>query len=102
MFAWYRDSKVCYLFLSDVDEAIEDISEPNSSFRGSRWFTRGWTLQELLAPRRIIVFSSGWQIIGPLTSGSKLSEVASEITSIHSAFLEGLDLCTANIAMRMS
>lgn len=102
MFAWYRDSKVCYAFLSDVDEACEDISEPTSSFRSSRWFTRGWTLQELLAPRHIIFFSSDWSIIGPLTKGSKLSEVAGEITSIHSAFLEGLDLRKANIAVRMS
>ena len=102
MFAWYRDSDVCYAFLSDVDEADEDISELNSSFRGSRWFTRGWTLQELLAPRRIIFFSSDWQVIGPLTKGSKLSQVASEITSIQTAFLEGLDLRKANVAMRMS
>ena len=102
MFAWYRDSKVCYVFLSDVDETVEDISEPNSSFRGSRWFTRGWTLQELLAPRRIIFFSSSWQVIGRLTKGSKLSEVASEITSIQPAFLGGLDLRIANIAVRMS
>ena len=105
MFAWYKDSKVCYAFLSDVDNACEDISEPKSSFRSSRWFTRGWILQELLAPRRIIFFSSGWSIIGPLTKGSKLSEVAGEITSIHSAFLEdleGFDLRKANIAVGMS
>ncbi|KAK4695010.1 hypothetical protein P7C71_g2651, partial [Lecanoromycetidae sp. Uapishka_2] len=102
MFAWYRDSKVCYVFLSDVDEAVEDISGPNSSFRGSRWFTRGWTLQELLAPGRIIFFNSSWQVIGRLRKGSRMSEVVSEITSIQPAFLEGLDLRIANIAVRMS
>lgn len=102
MFAWYRDSEVCYAFLSDVDEAVEDISAPGSSFRGSRWFTRGWTLQELLAPRHLTFFSSGWQVIGQLIKGSNLSEVVSEITSVQPAFLEGDDLRGANVAMRMS
>lgn len=41
MFRWYRDAERCYVYLSDV---------PDKSFRSSRWFTRGWTLQELLAP----------------------------------------------------
>ena len=102
MYAWYRDSQVCYAFLSDVDEAAEDISTPDSAFRTSRWFTRGWTLQELLAPRKLVFFTSGWQAIGQLTRDSKLSEVASEITSIPCGFLGGLDLRKANVAMKMS
>ena len=102
MFAWYRESKLCYAFLEDVIDATEDIAAVNSSFRHSRWFTRGWTLQELLAPRRIRFFSNSWQVIGQLDRGSKLTEVVNEITSIPSPFLEGLDLQKANIAMRMS
>ena len=102
MFAWYRDSKLCYAFLEDVIDANEDVAAAGSCFRRSRWFTRGWTLQELLAPRRIRFFSSSWQMIGQLDKGSRLIEVVSEITSIPSPFLEGLDLQMANIAMRMS
>ena len=102
MFAWYRDSKLCYAFLEDIIDAIEDIAAADSYFRRSRWFTRGWTLQELLAPRRIRFFSNNWQVIGQLEPGSKFTEVVSEITSIPSAFLEGLNLQKANVAMRMS
>lgn len=49
MFKLYRDAEVCYAFLSDVSVA-KDPHKPSSSFGMSRWFTRGWTLQELIAP----------------------------------------------------
>jgi hypothetical protein len=52
-FQWYRESVVCYAYLQDVPQGV-DIWEDDSGFRGSRWFTRGWTLQELLAPYRLI------------------------------------------------
>jgi hypothetical protein len=45
MFAWYRDSFKCYAYLADVEVADD--------FAKSKWFTRGWTLQELLAPRHV-------------------------------------------------
>ena len=47
MFRWYRDAKVCYAYLEDV--AINSHEDSMVAFRKSRWFTRGWTLQELLA-----------------------------------------------------
>jgi hypothetical protein len=56
MFRWYRDVAKCYVYLSDVltkkQGASDQLSEHTweSAFRASRWFTRGWTLQELLAP----------------------------------------------------
>lgn len=67
MYKWYQQAAVCYAYLSDVDvssngEAI--YMQDSTAFRDSRWFTRGWTLQELLAPRSIIFFDIGWRIIG--------------------------------------
>ncbi|KAJ0284865.1 hypothetical protein CBS470a_006608 [Colletotrichum nupharicola] len=62
MFAWYRDAEICYAYLSDVSEA-EDCDEAASKdallsrVSQSQWFTRGWTLQELLAPRQVLLFS---------------------------------------------
>jgi hypothetical protein len=56
MFRWYQDAVKCYVYLSDVSikkrKASDSSSECTweSAFRSSRWFTRGWTLQELLAP----------------------------------------------------
>jgi hypothetical protein len=48
MYCWYRDSAVCYAYLVDIQE-VTDLAT-------SRWFSRGWTLQELVAPRRLILF----------------------------------------------
>ncbi|KAG4431030.1 hypothetical protein IFR05_013488 [Cadophora sp. M221] len=66
MFQWYRDSQVCYAFLSDVPEGltIKKHHKKRSRFRKSRWWTRGWTLQELLAPRKVVFYDSGWGEIG--------------------------------------
>jgi len=42
MFLWYKRAEICFAYLSDVRSPVESES--------SRWFTRGWTLQELIAP----------------------------------------------------
>ncbi|KAK1851775.1 Vegetative incompatibility protein HET-E-1-like protein 3 [Colletotrichum chrysophilum] len=53
MYAWYRDSYICFAYLEDFhDENISQVSQK------TRWFTRGWTLQELLAPEEVIFFSA--------------------------------------------
>ncbi|KAI1113282.1 HET-domain-containing protein [Nemania sp. NC0429] len=57
MYAWYRDSVVCYAFLTDVDGSP-------GSFEKSRWFTRGWTLQELIAPMKVVFFDARWRVLG--------------------------------------
>jgi hypothetical protein len=59
MFNWYRNSDYCYAYLSDVQEA--DMSR---SFSESRWFKRGWTLQELVAPKEVIFYDREWSHIG--------------------------------------
>ena len=83
MFHWYRNSRVCYSYLDDVPSSDEPRSE-NSRFRKSRWFTRGWTLQELLAPLYVVFFGSDWTEIG---TKSSLQEVISDITGIDSQVL---------------
>lgn len=66
MYKWYLRAKVCYAFISDVSRQ-EDL------FGGERprWFTRGWTLQELIAPRQVVFFSRDWEKIGTRDSLSK-------------------------------
>ena len=56
MYKWYRKSEVCYAYLHDV-------SDP-SKFIESDWFSRGWTLQELIAPKRLKFFTKDWTLIG--------------------------------------
>lgn len=56
MFRWYAESDVCYAFLNDA--------EKGSTIAGCRWFTRGWTLQELIAPKRVLFYDGNWQYLG--------------------------------------
>lgn len=74
MFKWYEDSRNCYAYLTDVSKANFAIEFPRS-----RWFSRGWTLQELLAPKNVFFYDQDWCKIG-----SKLdhAELISEITRI--------------------
>ena len=59
MYAWYRQSAVCYAYLADVPLATQNtLCDSGSRFRKSRWFTRGWTLQELIAPTDTIFYSA--------------------------------------------
>lgn len=62
MFRWYRDSMICYAYLEDVSQPPSEISRDwlFDHFTKARWFTRGWTLQEMIAPRKLEFFACGW------------------------------------------
>lgn len=60
MYAWYRDATVCYAYLTDVSPG-PSLQE---QFAKSRWFTRGWTLQELIAPREVVFLTKEWTSFG--------------------------------------
>ena len=62
MFDWYRNASVCYVYLADVPSALSF-----AQFRQSAWFTRGWTLQELLAPAYLLFLDCHWCSIGSLS-----------------------------------
>lgn len=61
MFRWYKGAEICYAYLSDVPTS----SESQKLLVQSKWFTRGWTLQELVATKHLMFFSSLWSEIGP-------------------------------------
>ena len=98
MFKWYRDAQVCYVYLSDVP-SDQDPQHQGSAFAQSRWFTRGWTLQELLAPRTIVFYSKDWIEIG---TKSSLQEIISSVTGISKDILLGSNRAVVGIAKRMS
>jgi len=94
MYAWYRDSVVCYAYLADVDH------NDNGSFAKSRWFTRGWTLQELLAPSKIVFFDMRWVFLG---DRKELASVICEVARIHIGALHDRNTVSEySIAQRMS
>jgi hypothetical protein len=102
MFRWYRGATWCFVYLSDVptigDTAtLERTWEP--AFRKSRWFTRGWTLQELLAPDTVDFYSQDGTHLG---SKSTLTKVISDVTGIPLHVLRGYPLSDCTIGERLS
>lgn len=80
MFKWYRRARMCYAYLEDVPHmSVAECEEQGSAFRAAKWFTRGWTLQELIAPPEVKFFSQNWQSIG---TKADLALCISEITGI--------------------
>jgi hypothetical protein len=96
MFRWYCDAAQCYVYLSDVPTRG---SRWESAFRRSRWFTRGWTLQELLAPRSIVFFSGKGE---PLGDKASLIQQIREVTKIPIDALQGKSLSSFSIDARLS
>jgi hypothetical protein len=80
MFRWYQNAAKCYVYLSDVSAG------DSSAFRGCRWFSRGWTLQELVAPTSVEFFSSVGERLGD--KNSLVWDIA-EITGIPIQALQG-------------
>ncbi|KAI0913812.1 hypothetical protein F4823DRAFT_503901 [Ustulina deusta] len=99
MFKWYKNAKICYAYLCDVD-AGENPLEPQSSFWKSRWFQRGWTLQELIAPDVLRFYDASWNHLGQKRD---LVSALVPITRIPRVFLLGtFPLKEASVAQRMS
>ncbi|KAH9915047.1 heterokaryon incompatibility protein-domain-containing protein [Epithele typhae] len=99
MFTWYARSRLCYAYLADVDDN-DRPDLPQSQFRRSRWFTRAWTLQELIAPSNVVFLSKNWNVIG---SKSSLAHTIKDITNIDVDVLTGRrTLREVCVAQRMS
>lgn len=102
MFSWYRNAAKCYVYLSDVSVTEDELTQQElweSAFRNSRWFTRGWTLQELLAPTSVEFFSVEGRRLGDRRS---LEVVIHEITGIPYQALRGFDTTKFTMAERLS
>jgi hypothetical protein len=80
MFRWYESAQVCYAHLADVPPRHSSLKHPWAwSFRSSRWYTRGWTLQELLAPTFLEFLDSEWNVIGSRDEWAHEIELATGI-----------------------
>lgn len=119
MFQWYHKADKCYVYLSDVstgttletalcraediDPYVKDVrkssQEWETAFQQSRWFSRGWTLQELLAPSCVEFFSSEGNFLGDKIS---LVDNIHEVTGISVQALRGSPLSEFSVDERMS
>lgn len=105
MFRWYQRASKCYIYLSDVF-VPEEVTDAEAfrimweeAFRRSQWFTRGWTLQELLAPPAVEFFSKEGKRLGSRIS---LEQEIHEITKIPVGVLRGQSLTEFSVEERMT
>lgn len=95
MFQWYQNAEVCYVYLADLPPGSDMSRLPLC-----RWFSRGWTLQELVAPKVVQFYNREWNAIGTKV---ELVDIISSSTGIPSRHLLGHSaLSDASIATRMS
>ncbi|KAL5378399.1 hypothetical protein DPSP01_009158 [Paraphaeosphaeria sporulosa] len=105
MFRWYQNSAQCYVYLSDVSTSKRKADHDQFSntwepaFRTSRWFTRGWTLQELIAPHRVTFFSKEGNYLG---NKSSLEQLIHDITFVPIPALRNAPLEEFNVEQRIS
>jgi hypothetical protein len=98
MFRWCQRAEVCYAYLADIP-SNENPRREWPAFRTSRWFTRGWILQELIAPVHVTFLRCDWQEIGSRLS---LQYLVPEITKVHlgalmGGYLDLLERCSENV-----
>lgn len=93
MYQWYQDSSVCYAYLADL------VTPSPDGFRKCKWFTRGFTLQELVAPTVVEFYDADWKEYGTKLS---LQETITEITGINPHVLQGGSPTLCTVAKRMS
>lgn len=105
MFRWYQRASKCYVYLSDIS-VPDEVANASAfritwaeAFRRSRWFTRGWTLQELLAPASVEFFSKEGELLGSRIS---LEQEIHETTKIPIRVLRGQRLAEFSVEERMS
>ena len=105
MYRWYANAVICYVYLTDVPSSGKAFENPEGVSEGtwfshSRWFTRGWTLQELIAPKIVEFYASDWSEIGTKLS---LKSAIHDITQIKQDVLtKSVRLADCSVGERMS
>lgn len=106
MFVWYREAQVCYVHLADFEPFSTTISKADKEniirdkLPACRWIRRGWTLQELIAPRSMLFFDKEWNEIG---NKKDLEHILSDVTKIPTHVLRDSSMIrNIPIAHRMS
>lgn len=112
MYRWYGEAAVCLVHLEDVDSLIGSDQDSPAQFAmledlldasrpPPKWMTRGWTLQELIAPNELIFYDKYWHRVGSKASKATLNALHN-LTSIPVEILLGTERCTNMcVALRM-
>jgi hypothetical protein len=98
MYRWYYHARVCYAYLSDLPPPYTALN--CERLQNCHWFTRGWTLQELIAPPLLVFYYSDWTM---LASRTDIAEVLADITHIdQDVLVDREQLWQTSVAKRMS
>ncbi|KAK5157600.1 hypothetical protein LTS14_004365, partial [Recurvomyces mirabilis] len=98
MFRWYQNAATCYVYLHDITSQSSDRDKLRK-LRSNAWFTRGWTLQELLAPHSVVFYSGNGERLGDKDS---LEQLIHEVTAIPKTALRGMPLHRFSIDERLA
>ena len=99
MYQWYKSAEICYAYLEDVRQDLEADGYIFKPFAKSKWFTRGWTLQELIAPPIVEFYDACWADLGTRTS---LQPQLTQITGINRNVLTGGDPLRYTVVVKLS
>ena len=91
MYLWYESSKMCVVYLDDV---------PQKPITESHWFDRGWTLQELIAPKVVSFFDRNWNLIG--TKAKLIAELSQKTRISEDVLSHSAKPSSCSVAQRMS
>ena len=100
MYRWYENAQICYAYLHDVHDPCLPIVWNNKRYANGwpEWFSRGWTLQEMIAPSNVQFFNTEWRTIGDKrTLAGTLEEITGVPEHILTDGLSGDRPCVAQI-----
>lgn len=107
MYTWYEGAQICYAYLEDVSVPTASLETPlvlkgyeDLEFQKSNWFTRGWTLQELIAPGKVVFYGKEWNYLG--TKKERASQISGFTRIPEKVLKEPLELEYCSVARRMS
>jgi hypothetical protein len=92
MYRWYKRASVCYTYMEDVKYGYHDSKGGlfHLLCQHSRWFRRGWTLQELIAPGDVMFYGADWGYLGSKAHDEDVRISLAYITGIDVRILEGI------------
>ncbi|TLS27234.1 hypothetical protein PpBr36_05504 [Pyricularia pennisetigena] len=101
MYRWYAQAAACLVYLSDLPATTTDSALAAEQLHACKWFTRGWTLQELIAPKIVIFYNRDWRLVG--TKNQDFASAIAGFTNIaKDVLLHKKDPSEYTVAQRMS
>lgn len=107
MHRWYENAGVCFAYIEDYPRNQYEANTPldeqrdTSILQNIRWFTRGWTLQELIASKEVRFYSKHWKFMGEKHEPF-LCEALMKATGIDKGVLSGeITVAEVSVANRM-